>query len=659
MITKSIPFSLRVQICLLLGLIFFNAHSQTNLVLNPSFEATNPAVTWTGAPFFNLKVPNWYNGCCMGGVAGNIQGTADIFIPGQSCPFDVPANRFALNRYAQHGNNYAGGYGSESLIGSLSESLGQCTYEIRFWVAPSGGQTACGGSFVPSSTPFTTNFQVLLRNSGTNCSTPGNLVWTSNPVSLVPGWNAVWQEVVGTFTINAAQAGSGYDRFELRQQNCDGDWVYLDNVSITQTAGGSTANVQPVSYASFISADSYYGKQIVYKFCEGDVIVDGSASVNENAYHLDVRPIDLATWSTGPSIYAGWITGQAPSSIDLTNQFGVNANFVVGQTYLLAFAVGPCWDVEYMLFQVKECCPKPLTLDINCETNQVYISNLPASATIMSATWKRKIGPVWIPMPYASGQSSVNVNAPGTYSVTVSFGLADGTICKGTASIVYTNDYCCTQTGPIAQLHVQPADSVGFVTVNTIPWGNQIIPIVDCDGFRLSTAGTQCGTGYFLYIEPFDPVSWTSTGPAIYSISGPVVPSTFNINQNNVPYQENQFYIIAFGYTSGGPVYYKVVKIQDCSVKSMISPSNEMSEANDSFDFELAPNPADEAFTIMMNQMSSGTFTLLTLDGKTVSSGKFAQTNTVIFESALFPAGIYLVDVEVNGVHLTKRLTIQ
>lgn len=113
---------------------------------------------------------------------------------------------------------------------------------------------------------------------------------------------------------------------------------------------GSKAEVSMLNVNNYQSVpDTPYGPMEVPAMC-GRVALDGSLSTCEDAYYLSIVPWDPVSWSgAAPSVYQGWIQGQAPNNIDLT-QSPFNLAFDNGTFYHVTFAVGPDWDPEYLLF---------------------------------------------------------------------------------------------------------------------------------------------------------------------------------------------------------------------------------------------------------------------------------------------------------------------
>ncbi|MGL5891805.1 MAG: hypothetical protein ACRC3B_18070, partial [Bacteroidia bacterium] len=100
------------------------------------------------------------------------------------------------------------------------------------------------------------------------------------------------------------------------------------------------------------SVNSPYGPQTITEVCLPNVYIDGSASINENNYHLNISQINVSTWTT-TTLFSNWICTnpcQVPSSINLTNY----ASLPPGD-YLISLSVGPVWHSQNKLLRTKNC----------------------------------------------------------------------------------------------------------------------------------------------------------------------------------------------------------------------------------------------------------------------------------------------------------------
>lgn len=128
---------------------------------------------------------------------------------------------------------------------------------------------------------------------------------------------------------------------------------------------GSQAVVSILGVTNYYNVpNTPYGTMNIPAMC-GRVALDGSLSTCEDGYFISVAPFDPASWSnTTPPIFEGWIQGQAPNNIDLT-QPPFNLVFDNQTFYMIQFAVGPNWDDEYILFWYDCETKKEMTIAPN------------------------------------------------------------------------------------------------------------------------------------------------------------------------------------------------------------------------------------------------------------------------------------------------------
>ncbi len=76
------------------------------------------------------------------------------------------------------------------------------------------------------------------------------------------------------------------------------------------------------------------------------------------------------------------------------------------------------------------------------------------------------------------------------------------------------------------------------------------------------------------------------------------------------------------------------------------------------FDFMLYPNPSNDITNILLNNSSKqALFTLSSINGKILKSGKFVES--IQLSLADFSPGIYLIDVEIGDIIIQKKLIKQ
>ncbi|MFK8038784.1 MAG: T9SS type A sorting domain-containing protein [Crocinitomicaceae bacterium] len=356
-------------------------YSQPNLILNGDFEAlTNFNHNPNTSPinFFDLYVPNWYNGCNSA--------TPDIFsTQNTDCLTKVPSNAWANNLPASipGTKTYAGMWaGSEAIKCGISQTLlANQTYTLKMSVARNQGHWNCG-SFVagPSSNPL--QVQATLRKSSNPCAS--SLVILTSQLITAGGW----QIVNGTFTLTQAQAAQGYDRIEFKTSTVlSGAYFFMDDVTLL--------GPPPVASYSFtnpnqtaITLNSVYGPMPVTQICQTFpktcVTIDGSASQYEDRYHIEITPWDLNGWApSGPALFDNWVcigcTVGPKNLCDLTNLNG--SSFQPNVVYKVTLGVGIPWDDETHFIIIRP------TSQIAPIANQTICSGNQATFNINTSNW--------------------------------------------------------------------------------------------------------------------------------------------------------------------------------------------------------------------------------------------------------------------------------
>jgi len=88
-----------------------------------------------------------------------------------------------------------------------------------------------------------------------------------------------------------------------------------------------------------------------------------------------------------------------------------------------------------------------------------------------------------------------------------------------------------------------------------------------------------------------------------------------------------------------------------------------LTEANDNFEFSLYPNPADDIASIKLNIKEEGdvTIDIYNVAGTLVNSNNYGSMNgTQNFQlnSSNYEAGVYFVNVTVNGSVISKKMIV-
>ena len=348
-----------------LALFAQESKAQNNIIDNPGFEDENPAIGYYGqAGHFTGNVDHWTVGCTSAGVGG---GSPDIFgaTASTSCAYDIGGNKFALNRqnFSPLSTRYVGFTPGESILGELTEELTTCTYRIDFVYAPTDGASACGSVGQIVNKPAQIEF--VLRKSTTPCSA-GQVIYTSPVLDLTPALNIPWQSVTGTFTLTEDQICEGYDRVEIRQNKEEGNWIYLDDVSIMLEDLNCCAITGPdasmeISGGTVEQQTGPCGTFNVTVLCDGEII----PLVAPEGCEIDQHALAIYEWDDvncikGTALYnSGFQPGAVPSSFDLSSLSGFNP--VPGEHYWVVWGVAtgicnPTWNFDNQIMQISEDC---------------------------------------------------------------------------------------------------------------------------------------------------------------------------------------------------------------------------------------------------------------------------------------------------------------
>jgi hypothetical protein len=184
----------------------------------------------------------------------------------------------------------------------------------------------------------------------TICTADGVNVTTSNwPVQVSKG-----QITIGNYYSNPillpAAANATYTFKATNSYGCG----VLDNAVITMKACSRASFVfkNPITSET---VNSPYGPGTLTHLC-APYKIDGSASVNEDGYHLRVQRFDIGSYQfIGSPLIDAWVgTGgqQAGNDINLST---LMSGFILGQTYFVALSVGPDWHSDTKFFKAIAC----------------------------------------------------------------------------------------------------------------------------------------------------------------------------------------------------------------------------------------------------------------------------------------------------------------
>lgn len=337
-------------------------------ILNPGFDAGQ--VVTGGSQI--TKATNWEQGC--GKRYDNVSQTyvyaysADLIDNNStSVSYDEPhQNGISHTITSQDGDGrFAAFYGNsqtnpanypyitypaeaygESIKGSLAAPLNGFMYKVSLWAA--GKTVTSNGLMHPNLV-----IQAVLRKNN-DCTTE-KVVYTTPVITSLD-----WQYYTGTFSLTAADVAQGYNKIEFRVPllpNAGGArWALVDNtslVAIIPTPAFVFTNAN--TCLSTKTENSPYGPQQVTIVGLPDIYIDGSASTNENGYHISIDEfnMDANTWSFGVNRFNGWISssGPVPANINLASLVPANT-FQSGILYRIALTVGPGWHTAARFMRI-------------------------------------------------------------------------------------------------------------------------------------------------------------------------------------------------------------------------------------------------------------------------------------------------------------------
>jgi len=490
---------------------------------------------------------------------------------------------------------------------------------------------------LPISTSFPTLGGIYLQG--------GNVVTADNSTPVVnddaQGWiNFGGQSITSiNFTYNKPTAG----------------YIALIDAIEMSFAPNAQAAVDPVSHLGYTTMPSYYGPQQVARFCQGDIIVDGSATQNETDYNLTLAYIDLNTWNTS-NIYSGWTSGQAPNNIDVLNNSVASGINLAPGAYMLTLATGPCWVAEHFLLLVEECCPETLSFEIDCENEVINLVGLPSSIVNVTTVWAYTDTAAGTPSVSIAGGGlipsvSTAPHGSGGYTVNITYTLANGMECKFYKSILLTEEYCCEQLGP--NLNATITSGIIGNTVEMTPYGNLSLPIVRCDGIRI-LMDFDCydvePSSVYVGLETFNPSLWAANPNGfVYSnanYTSGVHP--FISTGNFVTFSSNEWYLLTI--CVGSDCEYLVFKTPECSIKS-----NDPRTKN-IIDMSLAPNPGKYETTVNFSQKENGKLIVRSAEGREVYSQDVVDQGEVTLDISNYKSGIYFIEFFNEEKRFFKRL---
>jgi hypothetical protein len=121
--------------------------------------------------------------------------------------------------------------------------------------------------------------------------------------------------------------------------------------------------------------NSLYGPQDVTELClVDDLLVDGSASCNEDGYFVEIAEFNLMPWTNATILYSNWVcTGcVVPNNIDIASFLPAGYQLRPDKVYRFRLAVGTPWHSVDMFFKIA-CCKRPIIIDGEEEGHEEHL----------------------------------------------------------------------------------------------------------------------------------------------------------------------------------------------------------------------------------------------------------------------------------------------
>jgi hypothetical protein len=160
-----------------------------------------------------------------------------------------------------------------------------------------------------------------------------------------------------SFVIAGDKSNQGTDYHTNRKPH-----YQVFNCSNCEVGGAATASAQFKYPYQTVQMNSFYGPQDVAELCLiDDLLVDGSASCNEDGYFVELAEFDLLTWTDVTVLHSAWVcTGcQVPNNIDITSFLPQGYQLRPDKIYRFKLAVGSPWNSTNIFFKVS-CCRRKI-----------------------------------------------------------------------------------------------------------------------------------------------------------------------------------------------------------------------------------------------------------------------------------------------------------
>ncbi|MDX2360873.1 MAG: T9SS type A sorting domain-containing protein [Crocinitomicaceae bacterium] len=460
----------------------------------------------------------------------------------------------------------------------------------------------------------------------------------TSPANNADGW-INWTGPVTTVSFTYTRPGVGFG-------------LLVDFVNFT--GPDMEANVSPVGHSGYTTING----NTMPTYCTGDaVFADASATSGESNYYMSVAPvIGFSPIVTGANMYSGWVTGQAPSALNLMSSPVGTATFTTDQVYVLTIATGPCWNSTFMYFVVQDCCPEDLELAIDCDDGTVNILNLPIGIFDVHTLWTHTLvqggqkittlaeGPNTISsVPTSMGE--------GWYNVTMTFTLPNGMECSYEQSIYFGGEeYCCEIFGPSLNLSASTPD--GYTS---LPDGT-VLPFYTCGPPRMWVS-TDCinpvPSSYYITLHIMNPNPWSVFllhywNPAFTPVG------YFDLWSNDLP-----------GYTGLLPDTWYLLTVcsgNACDYFSFYSGPEcphmmiDLDKPNPIERVKISPNPATDITTVEFEEVTSGTLVIRSTEGTEVFTTEFTDRRNIDVDVSSYPSGMYFIEIMNEDMIISERL---
>ena len=468
----------------------------------------------------------------------------------------------------------------------------------------------------------------------------------SNSISLINDYTRYGQKLHSSCSLDSHNSFT--QNLALKP---DGVILYLNSSGSDWAAVKLTADAVPtvsvltggIGHANIVTSDN--GKTLIAYY---------SNSVYKIAQYTAADVFDFTHYVCNELRYTNLANTQGLDNLSIYEcdimSCGEDADFTTGGDNLYFETYTCCRE---------DCCPKNLTMEVDCENGLVTISGISSNATVNYTTWyyskktpSQKYGQV---IQTGDGLiSSTTANANGYYTIEIQFTMPNGEVCTIIQTIYYDSSACCEENGPQANATFG-GDPIQLVT----PYGTFPVYQLCEDGrLELSTIAGPCEIErHMLSGAPFNPFTWTidpwqfTTG----QVSG-TPPAIMDLETINGGPLALGYYWLEYAVSSPWDFQYIIIEIIECDAAGK---SANLTEALSTADVTLAPNPANEQVNVIFTGAQSGQVTVLSAEGKQLSSIDFKDKVQLDLNTANLPAGLYWVNITLGDQVISKKLIKQ